>query len=85
MNIYEKVLKIKGAECQKKKALEEMAELQVAMLHNSDGKATDLDVVNEIADVINTMEEMKLIYDKDHMCEQIRMKKLMRLAKSLKV
>jgi len=56
--IYKMVLDFYGEQAQKGKALEELQELQHAIISND-----RQNVVEEIADVMNMLESLKLIYD----------------------
>ena len=78
MNIDEKVL-VKaidffGPDRQKRKAYEEMAELQVAMEHFADGKATVEEVTTEIADVLIIVSQLAIIFGKEQVEKDIKFK-----------
>ena len=51
-----------GAEHQKRKAVEEMAELITALAREQDGRATEKDVITEIADVHLMIRQLIVIY-----------------------
>ena len=58
-----KILKYKGERTQVLKALEEMAELQSALLHAMSGTDSVTHVREEIADVCVMMEYLKIIFN----------------------
>lgn len=53
-----------GIISQKTKAIEEMGELLVAMSRESIGRASELDICEEIADVMIMMKQLAIIYGK---------------------
>ena len=57
------ILKIRGEHKQILKALEEMAELQTAILHAINGKGSVSHVREEIADVAVCLEYLKIIFN----------------------
>ena len=54
-----------GKEHQKKKAIEEMGELITALSREQDGRATEHDVITEIADVHLMIRQLMVIYGVD--------------------
>lgn len=58
-----KILKYKGERTQILKSLEEMAELQSALLHAMNGTDSVSHVREEIADVCVMMEHLKIIFN----------------------
>lgn len=52
-----------GAEPQKLMVMEEMSELQKELCKNSRGKDNRLNIAEEIADVLITLEQMVILYD----------------------
>lgn len=60
--IYKKAMELNGYIVQMHVAIEEMAELTDALVKKERGRATDEDVIGEIADVIICMEEMANYY-----------------------
>jgi DNA-directed RNA polymerase subunit F len=63
MNIYEQAVNKFGADHQILKAVEELNELAVALMHYRDGKATSEQVMNEVADVQILFEQLELIFE----------------------
>ncbi len=72
-----------GEESQIKMAVEECAELLVAIMHRSRNRVTNKAVVEELVDVSLMVEQLRMIYDKDGDFETIRTQKLERLEKLL--
>lgn len=73
-----------GHEAQRRQLLEELAELQVAVLHNLRGKATKADVVTEMADVTIMLAELQVMLDiDDDVLEREIRRKLNRLSDKL--
>ena len=60
-DIYKKTLEFFGVDRQLQKCCEELSELQVAIHHWKDKKATQDDVASEIADVIIMCNQLKLM------------------------
>ena len=76
-----------GAEHQKKKAIEEMGELITAISREQDGRATQEQVITEIADVQIMMRQLAFIYGIDAVANEIDRKQrrlLRRMDKELK-
>ena len=71
-----------GKEHQKKKAVEEMAELITALSREQDGRATEHDVITEIADVSIMMCQLMEIYG-DEKCQQEIQRKQARLMRRI--
>ena len=71
-----------GKEHQKKKAIEEMAELITALSREQDGRATEHDVITEIADVSIMMCQLMEIYG-DEKCQQEIQRKQARLMRRI--
>ena len=65
-----------GKEHQKKKAVEEMAELITALSREQDGRATEHDVITEIADVSIMMCQLMEIYGPEKVQQEIERKQL---------
>lgn len=63
--VLERAIAINGGANQTKLLCEELAELQVAVLHLERGKVAVSDVASEIADVLIMIEQMKLIFKID--------------------
>ena len=59
-----------GKEHQKKKAIEEMGELITALSREQDGRATEHDVITEIADVHLMIRQLMVIYGVDKCVEE---------------
>jgi hypothetical protein len=84
--IAKKAVEEWGAEVQTKMAIEEMAELIVALNHYDRGRITLEEVASEIADVKIMMEQLEYIIDKKAEKELVREQeeyKKSRLAKML--
>ena len=77
--IYRKVLAINGYMGQMHVAIEEMAELTNALVKKERGRATDEDVIGEIADVIICVEQLADIFGVTKVVE-MKEAKLRRLA-----
>lgn len=60
--IYKKAMDLLGYQSQMLVAVEEMAELTDDLVKKERGRATDDDVIGEIADVIVCMEQMAIYY-----------------------
>ena len=65
-----------GKEHQKKKAVEEMGELITALSREQDGRATEHDVITEIADVSILMCQLMEIYGPERVQQEIERKQL---------
>lgn len=63
MNIYQEAIAKFGVDHQILKAVEELNELATALMHYREGKATDQQVMNEIADVQILFEQLELIFE----------------------
>ena len=63
-----------GKEHQKKKAIEEMGELITALSREQDGRATEHDVITEIADVSIMMCQLMEIYGNEKCQKEIQRK-----------
>lgn len=59
---YTKLIQKHGAQAQIKQAIEEMAELMVAMSHWPRGKCSLIDIHHEVAAVHNMMEQLCVVY-----------------------
>ena len=55
-----------GAEAQVRKAVEELAELQVELLHYLCGRGDYQHIAEEIADVMIMLEQLRLIYQNEN-------------------
>lgn len=60
-----------GYDAQERMAVEEMAELTDALMKRRRGRATDTDVVTEIADVIVMATQLSLAYGRNLVAEEI--------------
>lgn len=60
--IYKKTIALMGERAQRSKAIEECAELIVAIEKENIGRATPQDVITEIADVMIMAEQLAMIY-----------------------
>ena len=67
MNIYEQAIEKFGTDHQILKAVEELNELAVALMHYRQGKAGAIDVASEIADVQIMIGQMSFIIDPTHL------------------
>ena len=56
------LLSMDGSEKYVRKALEELTELQLALLHHADGKANSYNIAIEIADVKIQLEKLIYLY-----------------------
>ena len=63
VNIY-------GPEHQKRKAIEEMGELITALAREQDGRATEEQVITEIADVHLMVRQLMIIYGWEECCKE---------------
>lgn len=71
-----------GAEHQKRKAVEEMAELTTALAREQDNRASAKDVITEIADVYIMLRQLMEIYGNER-CRQEIARKLKRLERRM--
>ena len=67
-------VEIWGAQAQANVAIEEMAELTVALEHFRRGRATMDEVRTEIADVMITAAQLALIFGEDEVSEEVNAK-----------
>lgn len=81
-DLFETVIKKFGFDAQKAMAVEECAELINALCKEKRGRATDEDIITEIADVQIMCEQLAVIYGKEKV-RQERLRKLMRLHKRI--
>lgn len=73
-----------GPEAQRRQLLEELAELQVAVLHHQREKATKADVVTEMADVTIMLAQLQIMLAvSNEVLEREIRRKLNRLADKL--
>lgn len=63
--ILRRAIKVYGIHAQIDMALEEMGELIVALQHSLRGRASHVEVCEEVADVQIMMEQLAMIFDKD--------------------
>lgn len=70
-----KIILQNGTKQQTIKCLEELAELQLNILHNMNFKASDADVLEEIADVYIVISQLFLMFDYNKEFEIIFKKK----------
>ena len=61
MTLYEQAVKTYGAESQVRKAVEELTELSVALLHSLDGRGDTENIRAEMADVEIMLEQLHVI------------------------
>ena len=80
--LYETVITKFGFEAQKAMAIEECAELINALCKEKRGRATDEEIITEIADLQIMCEQLAIIYGKEKV-RQERLRKLMRLHKRI--
>lgn len=71
-NLFETVITKFGFDAQKAMAIEECAELINALCKEKRGRATDEDIITEIADVQIMCEQLAIIYGK----EKVRQERL---------
>lgn len=62
MTLFEQAVKTYGAESQVRKAVEELTELSVALLHSLDGRGDTENILEEIADVEIMLEQLHVIF-----------------------
>ena len=77
-DLFETVITKFGFDAQKAMAIEECAELINALCKEKRGRATDEDIITEIADVQIMCEQLAIIYGQEKV-RQERLRKLMRL------
>lgn len=65
------------------KTVEELSELASALMHFRDGKASQVKVANELADVEIMCRKMRILLGKQ-VCQEAKKKKLKRLARTFK-
>lgn len=56
--LYTRAWHVFGAADRKNKCVEELTELSLALQHHAQGKASDSEVISEIADVLITVEQL---------------------------
>ena len=81
-NLFETVITKFGFDAQKTMAVEECAELINALCKEKRGRATDEDIITEIADVQIMCDQLAIIYGKEKV-RQERLRKLLRLHKRI--
>ena len=81
-DLFETVIAKFGFDAQKAMAIEECVELINALCKEKRGRATDEDIITEIADVQIMCEQLAIIYGKEKV-RQERLRKLMRLHKRI--
>ena len=81
-NLFETVITKFGFDAQKAMAIEECAELINAQCKEKRGRATDEDIITEIADVQIMCEQLAIIKKKKKV-RQERLRKLLRLHKRI--
>ena len=81
-DLFETVITKFGFDAQKTMAVEECAELINALCKEKRGRATDEDIITEIADVQIMCEQLAIIYGKEKV-RQERLRKLLRLHKRI--
>ena len=62
MSLFEQAVKTYGAESQVRKAVEELTELSVALLHSLDGRGDTENIREEMADVEIMLEQLHVIF-----------------------
>ena len=62
MTLFEKAVNKYGAENQVRKAVEELTELSVALLHSLDGRGDTENIREEMADVEIMLEQLHVIF-----------------------
>jgi NTP pyrophosphatase (non-canonical NTP hydrolase) len=62
MTLFEQAVKTYGAERQVRKAVEELTELSVALLHSLDGRGDTENIREEMADVEIMLEQLHVIF-----------------------
>lgn len=72
-------LKTFGEEHQQRKAVEEMGELNAALMQYKDGRVTKEAVITEVADVLITVSQLGLIFGLDEVSREVE-RKIDRLA-----
>lgn len=77
-DLFDTVITKFGFDAQKAMAVEECAELINALCKEKRGRATDEDIITEIADVQIMCEQLAIIYGKEKV-RQERLRKLLRL------
>ena len=83
-NIYLKAIQKWGGDTQVLMLFEEMAELQNDICKYSRGRATALNIAEEIADVEIMLEQMKVLFVIDSQVNKFREDKIKRLRKLIK-
>lgn len=83
--LYKKAIETWGKDAQTGVAIEELAELIVAIQHFRRGKADKTAVLSEIADVEIMCEQLKLIFDDAGEVNKIKETKIDKLTKRLKL
>lgn len=81
---YCDVIEFFGAEKQKTKALEELAELQVELVRDLNGSGNIDAIIEETADVLNMVEQLCIIYDIGDLVEQMKMIKMNRVMEKIR-
>lgn len=72
-----------GQDNQLLKAVEECNELASALLHFRGGRATEMDVMTEIADMAIMLDQLAMVFDADHINAEMA-RKLKRLEERMK-
>ena len=76
MTLFEQAVNTYGAESQVRKAVEELTELSVALLHSLDGRGDTENILEEMADVEIMFEQLKLIFGPTDDWKKTKLKRL---------
>lgn len=77
--IYRKAIRVWGEEHQEQRVLEEMNELAIEILKKGRGKRDRIAMASEVADVLNTIDQLIIIEDIAQIVSVKRIEKLMKL------
>lgn len=72
-----------GRDAQEKMVLEEMSELQKEICKNWRGKDNRREIAEEIADVEIMLDQLKLMFDVEHLVDTVKKEKVERLRRRL--
>jgi hypothetical protein len=73
-DIFQTAVDLYGESNQAEKAIEECSELITALIKFSHGRATDEQVIDEIADVIIMSNQLRIIFGQEDVDERIKYK-----------
>lgn len=77
--IYDLAIRTFGEDHQERRVLEEMSELSIEILKKERGRRDRVAMASEVADVLNTIDQLIIINNIPHLVQEMRIKKLRKL------